>query len=95
MSNSEINPKLSPVRFVAMSANDTVKYLSLPAAPRITETLEQFASRHPEVLTDTSLEAVVVIEGYHSAQLYSAATFRWLCGVGPDPHRKDPNWLGA
>ena len=86
---------LAPVRIVAISANDSVKYLTLEAKPRITETLQDLASRHPEVLADPTLQAAVVIEGVTSARLFKADTFRWLCGVGPDPTGRDRNWMGG
>ena len=101
MSNSEIGTPhrslLSPVRVVAICGtnNETVKYLTLDAKPCITETLQDLARNHPEVLTDPNLQAAVVIEGVKHAQLFKADTFRWLCGAGPDPAGKDPNWMGG
>ena len=88
---------LSPVRVIAISGtnNETVKYLTLDAKPRITETLQDLARNHPEVLADPNLQAAVVIEGVKYAQLFKADTFRWLCGAGPDPAGKDPNWMGS
>lgn len=107
MSNSDLTPAkrsvqskqssnaLAPVRVVAISANDSVKYLTLEAKPLITETLRDLASHHPEVLADPNLQAAVVIEGVTSARLFKADTFRWLCGVDPDPTGRDPNWMGG
>lgn len=86
---------LAPVRIIAISANDSVKCLTLEAKDHITETLRDLASHHPEVLADPNLQAAVVIEGVTSARLFKADTFRWLCGVGPDPTGRDRNWMGG
>lgn len=86
---------LAPVHIVAISANDSVKYMTLEAKDRITETLRDLASHHPEVLADPTLQAAVVIEGVTSARLFKADTFRWLCGVGPDPTGRDRNWMAG
>lgn len=66
---------------------------SFPMGERITETLDLVSREWPAQLGDDRLQAAVVIEGFNSAQLYSASTFRWLCGVGPDPTGKDPSWM--
>lgn len=86
---------LSPVRVVAIFSGDSVKYLTLEAKERITETLRDLASRYPEVLGNPDLQAAVVIEGVTSARLFKADTFRWLCGVGPDPTGRDSNWMAG
>ncbi|MBS1586347.1 MAG: hypothetical protein JSS82_12460 [Bacteroidetes bacterium] len=70
------------------------RLIVLPTRDRITEVLDNFAILHPAILADSKLQATVVIEGFDCAQLYSAETFRWLCGVAADPSGKDPNWMG-
>lgn len=85
---------LSPVRIVAIGEGDSVKYITIEAEQRLTETLYHFAKRHPEVLADPKLRAAVVIEGVMYAQIFKADTFRWLCGAGPDPTGKDKDWMG-
>lgn len=95
MSNSDRAGKERYVRFVCMWPDGNTRLIVLPTRDRITEVLEDFASRHPVILSDHKLQAVVVIEDFASAQLYSANTFRWLCGVGPDPTGKDSNWMGG
>ena len=86
---------VSYVRVVFLYDHGHSRIISTPACERITETLEKVAREQPSALSGTGLQAAVVIEGYDSAQLFSAATFRWLCGVGPDPAGKDPNWMGG
>ena len=95
MSNSDRVAKERYVRFVCMWPDGNTRLIVLPTRARITEVLEDFAQRHPTVLSDHKVEAVVVIEGFTSAQLYRASTFRWLCGAGPDPTGKDSNWMGG
>lgn len=45
----------------------------------------------PTLLTD--MQYAVVIHGEDVVK-YPGDVFRWLCGAGPDPAGKDPNWMG-
>ena len=96
MSNSEIKAKERYVHFLCLFPHGEKRIVTVKISneQRITEALDQFARLHPAIIADPQLESGVVIDGYDSAQLYSAATFRWLCGVGPDPQGKDPSWMG-
>ena len=40
------------------------------------------------------LRGIVVIYGDEVVK-YTPPVFRWLCGQGPDPAGKDPNWMGG
>lgn len=82
------------MRVVFLYDHGHSRTVSLRACERITETLEHVARDHSTAIMDPNLQAVVVIDGYSSANLYRVETFRWLCGLGHDPTGKDPNWLG-
>ena len=92
---SDLTPQIdaSKVHVTLLYGDGHAELATFQAQPRISETLELVARLLPKQVADPQLAAVVVIEGA-SAQLFSAPTFRWLCGVGPDPTGADPNWMG-
>ena len=59
----------------------------------MSKTFEAAARTLPNMLNGW-LRHIVVIHGDEVTN-YDPPTFRWLCGAGPDPAGKDPNWMGS
>ena len=59
----------------------------------ISKTFEAAVRTLPNMLNGW-LRRIVVIHG-DEVTSYDPPTFRWLCGAGPDPAGKDPNWMGS
>lgn len=100
MNNSEIDDRNSKVHFLIITAPNCEPHLvvSLPKEPAIHGGMQKtYAKAHTlsgGLLTAATVLRTVVIHGT-DVTTYTPETFAWLAGVGPDPFKQDPNWLGV
>ena len=98
MQTSDLTPQIDAsnihVVFLFNAGQAKLASFSHHGYPALAPVLEQVSRLCPEDLNSPDLCSVVVIDGIQSVRTYTAQTFRWLCGVGPDPAGKDPSWMG-
>ena len=75
-------------------AHSLTRNVSIPLYQNdLAKTYKDAVNREP-LLLNGWIRHVVVIHGDEVHQ-YDPPRFRWLCGVGPEPDNKDPDWMGA
>ncbi len=98
METSDLTPQTDAsgfrFMFIFLSVGDGPGMVFVPVDDhaKLTDALLALSRSHATLLNSEQLRKVVVIEGHDSAQMYDVATFRWLCGIGPN--KNDPNWMG-
>lgn len=96
METSDLTPQIDAsdfrFAFIFLSVGADPEMVLVNGNAKLTDTLLDLSRSHADLLNSERLRKVVVIEGYDFAQMYDVATFRWLCGMGPN--KNDPNWMG-
>ena len=85
----------SKVHLVFLFNAGTAKLATFDSTAKpLSDVLQEVSKHCPDDVNSPELAAVVVIDGLQADHLYTAGMFRWLAGVGPDPQRRDPSWMG-
>lgn len=91
-----VHAKKKPrVHIIIVHGNDLEarRHIAIPREEGdMSKTFEAALRNVPLMLSD--IRFAVVIYGEEVVK-YSADVFTWLCGAGPDPNGRDPNWMGG
>lgn len=103
MSSSDLAPKERPLHkrlhprvHIVIAHGEDYEARRVVAIPKVegdmAKTFQSAVQTAPSLLKD--IRFAVVIYGEEVIK-YPANVFLWLCGQGPDPAGKDPNWMGG